>query len=96
MDATRAHDFKKVLRTIAVVLAIYAVVNHVIRLSARSAAGAGGMGGYALSATLSTLDGFRRRCGENVQGVQHLCPDSIEEQCASTVDALRILFGLQR
>ncbi len=96
MDATRTHDFKRVLKTIAVVLVIYGVVNHVIRLSAKSAAGAGGIGGYALGATLTTLDGFRRRCGDNFQGVQHFCPDSVEEYCANTVDALRVLFGLQR
>lgn len=93
MDALGYQDTKKVFRTIVIVVCVYAVANHAIRFLAKRYAPSGG---YITQATLGSLDQFRKKQGDLLQGLQHVCPDSIEETCRAGMDQVRIVLGIQR
>ena len=97
MDATSTQDLRKVRKLLLIALVFYMAFNHTVRIfSSSSAPAASGFDftGTIGSSTIQSLDVLRRRSGESLQRVQHLCPASVEGMCSTAVHGLRQVLGI--
>ena len=87
-------ELYRTLRIIFYVFCVWVFFNHTVRILALRASTKGGVLSYAGSATVKSLDLFRKKEGELFGRLKPYCPDSIKDDCDGWVDALRIGLGV--
>jgi hypothetical protein len=81
-------------------LVLFVVLCHAIRLGAQPV---GGLSFTSLtsmstsganSATLDSLNGFRKRCGQSVESLARICPQSAEPHCRKALQVVNLVLGI--
>ncbi len=94
MELSGNNELRSIWKNILFAFVIWVIANHTIAFLTPRVSPSGSWLGYAASATLRSVDGFRRATGGFIGRSAGVCPGEVEESCRGAIDVLKTLLGV--